>query len=142
MNKKNILIAVLFLLLVGILAYPRIFTAGNNTGAGAIVGVSQVTANPSDYLGKLTVQGIVNQIYEEEGFFLIADQGGCCQLPVVVPLTAQQQAEINSKYLYTGTMPAINDWVIATGSLISEDGYFVFEIAQVEMGDQVIISKN
>ncbi len=143
MNNKSILIVVLLLVLLSIVAYPRIFTAGNNAaGADTVVGVSQVTANPSDYLGKLTVHGIVNQIYEEEGFFMIADQGGCCQLPVVVPFTAEQQAELNCKYLYAGAMPAFNDRVIATGTLISEDGYFVFEIAHVEMSDKIIISKN
>ncbi|MBS4022789.1 MAG: hypothetical protein KGZ79_10290 [Dethiobacter sp.] len=135
MQKKNLILFALLITIAGIFIYPRIVKPAQ------AISVSQVTANPEAFLGKLTVYGSVGTIYSEEGLFMIIDEAGCCELPVVVPFKKDQQAGLQANYLYSGTMPALGDFVEVRGLLKKQDGYYQYEVESVTRGNQVIIKK-
>lgn len=142
MSKKNIIIVVSALVLILALAGLRFFSGSRqNDVAEKVIGVSQFTTNTPDHLGRLTVQGIANQVFAEDGYFMLADPGGCCQIPVYVPFSAEQLAAKRADFLYAGTMPKANDWVLATGTLEKRGEEYVFIIEQVEIDNKVTIKK-
>jgi hypothetical protein len=136
MQRKNLIVIVMVIVAVSLFVYPRLA----KTGITAIP-VSQVTENPGNFLGKLDVYGIVSSVYADDGLFMLADEGGCCQLPVVVPFTASQQSELQINYLYEGVMPSSGDVLQVSGNLKLQDGYYHYEIDSVTRNGQIIIKK-
>jgi hypothetical protein len=135
MQKKTIFIIALLVIIVGLAIYPRL------TRTQEAVSVSEVSASPTKFLGKLTISGIAGEIVPEEGVILMVDAGGCCNIPVLVPFTAEQDVyKINR--LYQGVLPAEGSTIIVSGTLKQEPGYFDFVIEQVEQEGQIIISKS
>ena len=136
MQKKNLILVFLVVLLAGMFLYPRIF---NKVEA---VGISDVTADPSKYVGKtMTLSGAVSEVYPEDSVIYIADDAGCCTIPILVPFTQEQQKVLELSTLYSGTLPAVGQYLDATGTLKSEGAYFIFDIDTVSRNGQVIINK-
>lgn len=137
MQKKSGIILVVLLLAAGVFAYPRL------TGRGeAAASVRDVTANPSEFLGPLSVTDIVGDVRPDDGVIVLVDYGcGACQLPVLVPFTAEQQAKWETELLYAGLLPSVGDTVTVSGTLKRLDGYFVFEAEEITRDGQVIISR-
>jgi hypothetical protein len=137
MQKKNLIIVFLFVLIVGLFVYPRVI----QTNTAEAVGISEVSANPQQYLGKLTLSGIVGDVYPDDGVFVMVDGGGCCQIPALVPFNAEQQELLEMDTLYTGSLPATGDLVETKGTLLFEDGYYMYDVDTVTRNGQTIISK-
>lgn len=142
MSKKKVIIVVLPVILLIAFACIRQFNVGkNNADTEKVIAVSQFTNNMADHLGYLTVQGVANQVFEEDGYFMMADPGGCCQIPIYVPFSSQQLAALKTEYLYSGTMPKINDWTMATGTLEKRGEQYVFLIEKIEIDNKVAIKR-
>lgn len=136
MLKKYAIIFVLLLAAAGALVYPRL------VGRGEAASVKDVTANPGDFLGPLTVTDVVGDVRPEDAVIVLVDYGcGACQIPVFVPFNAAQQAKWETEDLYTGTMPSVGETVTVSGTLKRRDGYFVFEVDKITRKGQVIISR-
>ncbi|MDW7650450.1 MAG: hypothetical protein SCK29_09995 [Bacillota bacterium] len=139
MQKKNLIIIFLLVLAAGLFIYPR-FTGGEEA-----IGISEVSAEPSKYLGELALAGKVGTVYPDEGYFVMVDGGGCCQIPAIVPFTAQQQTQLKDlgvdAPLYTGTLPAVGQLVETTGTLSREGANYMYDVETVIVNGEVIISK-
>ncbi|MBS4030981.1 MAG: hypothetical protein KGZ63_06115 [Clostridiales bacterium] len=140
MQKKTLLIVALILIVAGLAIYPRLSqsSAGNSRG---VIGVSEVSAAPNDYLGKLTITGDAGAIYEEESVIIIVDGGGCCTIPLLVPFTTEQQTILETASLYTGTLPAEGESLQVSGTLSKVDAYYVFDVDEIIASGKVIITK-
>lgn len=136
MQKKNLIIVFLLVVFVGVFVYPRVF--GQTASA---VGISELAAEPSKYLGKLTVNGSVGEANEVEGYFVMVDGGGCCQIPIFTPFNEEQQAALELTTLYTGKLPVAGDTVEATGVLKREGAYYMFDVDTVTRNGETLISK-
>ncbi len=136
MLKKNVIIFLLLLAAAGALAYPRF------VGRGEAASVRDVTANPGDFLGPLTLTDVVGDVRPEDAVIVLVDYGcGACQIPVFVPFTAAQQAKWETENLYAGTLPSVGETVTVSGTLKRQDGYFVFEVDVITREGQVIINR-
>lgn len=138
MQKKTLLIVALLLVVAGLTIYPRL--SGGNAAKG-VIGISEVSAAPNDFLGKLTLSGDVGAIYKEESVIIAVDGGGCCQIPLLVPFTAEQQTMLETSSLYTGTLPAEGESLQVSGTLSRVDSYYVFDVDEVIASGKVIITK-
>lgn len=143
MQKKNLVLVFLLVLVSGLFIYPRLFAGGGET-----ITVSDLTANPNQYLGKLTVSGSVAAAYPDEGVFVMVDAGGCCSLAIVVPMTEEQktlleqEADITLTTLFTGAMPSTGSMVEVSGTLKREqNGMFLIDVDKVNSNGKSIISR-
>lgn len=137
MHKKNLIILFLLMVLAAVFVYPALT---NSKPAGAVE-ITEVSANPSAFLGKLTISGYAGAVYAEEGMFLLVDEGGCCKIPLFVPFTQEQKVALEMTSLYTGTLPAEGDYLEASGTLKRENGYFLFDVDKVTRNGNAIISR-
>jgi len=136
-HKKNLYLLVLLLVLGGMFAYQGIVGRGEATAS-----VRDITTNPGDFLGPLTITDLVGDVRPEDGVIVLVDYGcGACQVPVFVPFTAEQQAKWQVDSLYSGTLPSVGETVTVRGTLKRQDGYFVFAVDEITRDGQVIISK-
>ncbi|MBS3948055.1 MAG: hypothetical protein KGZ57_07145 [Dethiobacter sp.] len=139
MQKKNLIIIALLLILAGALVYP-LLTGGGQGEAAA--GVKDVTANPSGFLGPLVINGHVGDVNAADGVIMLVDDGCVsCQIPVLVPFTTEQQAKFEVDTLYSGILPAVGETVTVHGTLKQQEGYFIFDVEKITRDGQVIISK-
>jgi hypothetical protein len=137
MQKKYLLIVVLVVILAVLVIYPRL------GGTGQTADISQVAANPESYLGKLTlINALVATVDTDFSVLGLVDSGGCCEIPVVVPMTVEQQQGLGVPVpLYTGTLPSPGQHVEVSGNLKKHQGYFIFEADTVKLDGKVIIRK-
>lgn len=135
MQKKNLVIVLLFIVLLGVFVYPKF------SGKTAVVPIADVSANPSKYLGKLTMAGIAGTIYSEDGVFVLMDEKGCCQIPMYVPFTLEQRQSLNVTALYSGQLPGQGDLLEVTGMLKKDGTNYLFDVEKISRGDVIIISK-
>jgi hypothetical protein len=140
MQKKTLLIVALLLVVAGLVAYPRL-SRGNAANSRGVIGISEVSAAPNNYLGKLTLSGDVGAIYEEESVIIAVDGSGCCQIPLLVPFTSEQQTMLKTASLYTGTLPAEGESLLVSGTLSRVDANYVFDVDEVIASGKVIITK-
>lgn len=140
MQKKTLLVVALILIVAGLAIYPRLSqnSASNSRG---VIGVSEVSAAPNDFLGKLTITGFAGAIYEEESVIIIVDGGGCCAIPLLVPFTAEQQTMLGTTFLYSGTLPTEGERLQVSGTLSKVDAYYVFDVDEIKANGKVIITK-
>lgn len=136
MQKKNLFILFLVIVLVGVFVYPRVMA-----GTATAVELSDVSANPSKFIGKLTIAGNAGPVFADDGVFQLVDQKGCCQIYLLVPFTAAQQKELEISALYTGTLPTEGESIQTTGTLKREGANYVFDVEKVSRDGKVIISK-
>lgn len=137
MRQKNLIIIALLLILAGALVYPHL-----TGGREATAGVKDVTANPGEFLGPLVITDKVGDVDTEDGVIILVDDGCVsCQIPVLVPFTAEQQAKFEMNTLYSGTLPSVGETVTVHGTLKQQEGYFIFDVETITRDGQVIISK-
>ncbi len=137
MQKRNLLIFLLVAALAVLVVYPRL------GGAGKTANVSQVAANPSNYLGKLTLVNVrVSSVDAESSVITLADSGGCCEIPAMVPVTEEHQQAMGVPVpLYTGTLPVAGQFVEVSGTLKQHQGFYIYEVDTVKRDGQVILKK-
>ncbi|MBS4022579.1 MAG: hypothetical protein KGZ79_16535 [Dethiobacter sp.] len=136
MHRKNLLIFALLIAVASLFIYPRLITSKET------VSISQVTADPGSYLGKLTVSGYVASVYADDGVFFLSDEAGCCQLPVVIPFTKEQQSGLQVNTLYSGELPTVGETLQVSGTLKKQGSSFYYEIDSVSRSGRIIIKKN
>lgn len=134
MQKKNLIIVFVLVVLVGVFIYPRVFDQTANA-----VGVAEVSQEPSKYLGKLTLNGRVGTTDQENSIFVMVDDSGCCQIPILVPFNEEQQAALELTTLYTGKLPSEGDVVEAKGTLKREGADYIFDVDTVTRNGETII---
>lgn len=145
MQKKNLILLFVIIVLAGVLVYPKLFGSVN---ADSGTYISEVTADPQAFLGDLTLTGLVGSINAEEGVIFLVDDGGCCQIPLLLPLTQEQLARLNEypdiemDELYSGAMPAIGDSIAATGTWVFDSGFYDLKVDEVTRDGETIISKS
>ena len=61
-----------------LLAYPKLAPA-------KVVGLSEVKANPEEFLGRVTITGKTGNAYPDQGVLEIVDEKACCNLFLSVP---------------------------------------------------------
>lgn len=146
MHRKNLLLLFVLIVLIGVFVYPQL-TGGSGSNSAEAVDVSAVTAAPQQYLGQLTISGAVGALYAEEGVIVMVDEGGCCNIPILVPLSQEQQnllseaIKMDVNVLYSGALPQIGDFIEATGTWTFENGVYDLEIETVARNGEVIISR-
>ena len=135
MNKKNLVIVFLVIVIVGVFGYPKIFPAD------AVVPLSDVSANPSSFLGDLTISGVTGPVFEDKGGFILLDEKGCCQINILVPFTEEQKTALSLDAVYSGKMPAQGEAIEVTGTLKREGAYYLFDVEKVTRQKDTIIEK-
>lgn len=135
MNKTVLLVALLIVVLAGgLFVYPSL-------QAVETARVSEVSDNPSKYLGELHMEGIVGATFEQEGGFIMTDTTACCQVTIFVPFTEEQKAGTNIPVqgLYKGSLPSTGQDVRAVGTLKREGTGYFFDVDKIVVDGQNIL---
>jgi hypothetical protein len=136
MQKKNLILVFILVLAAGLVFYPQLLPKAE------AVNISDFNANLSEYLDKqVTISGMAAEVYDDENLILLVDEGGCCNVPILAPFTAEQQVLSGVDILYSGTLPNIGEYVETTGILTFDGQYYRFEVQTVTRNGDVIISK-
>ena len=122
MQKKSLLLVFLLIVAVGIFVYPKVFVVD------AAVSLSDVSANPSQFVGDLTIGGIVGTVFPKEGGFVLVDEKGCCQINILVPFTKEQMAALALDETYSGQLPTQGDPIEVKGTLKREGSDYTFDV--------------
>jgi len=137
MQKKKLLILVLVFMLAIIVLFPRL------DGTGQTANISEVVASPANYLGQLTlINARVGAVDTESSVIVLVDPRGCCEIPLLVPLSVEQQQALGIPVpLYTGFLPEPGQYVETSGTLKEYESTFIYEVDTVKRDGQVIIKK-
>ncbi len=138
MAKKRTLLIVLVALVLGAAGFGVYYGVA---GATKVAGVSKVKNQPAQYLGKLQITGLVGKVYADQGVVEIVDEKACCNVFLLVPFTAQQQAALGNTPLYTGTLPAKGQALEAHGVLSETAEGFAFEVTKLTSGGETLVRR-
>lgn len=105
------------------------------------VGLSKLKANPEQYVGKVKVIALAGRTDASQGLLEIADEKACCTLVLVVPFTAEQQAQQKSPHLYAGALPEQGAPLEVLGTLTQVGAGYTFRVIRVTSGGKEIIKR-
>jgi hypothetical protein len=136
MQKKNLIFVFILALAASLVFYPQLFAQTEG------MGISAFTNDLNSYVDQeVTLAGIVSEVYDDENLILLTDEGGCCNVPVLAPFTAEQQELAGVSKQYSGTLPSPGDKVLANGTLRFDGQYFLFDLSTMKKGRKVIIKQ-
>jgi hypothetical protein len=139
MQKKNLIFIFILVLAAGLVFSPKLFS--KNAPLGVSEYKTYAETQTSDYLDKrVTITGVVSEVYNDENLIVLADPAGCCVIPFQAPFTEQQQVD-GIGHLYKGTLPRQGDTLEATGTLRRFDQGLYFELHTLKRNGDVIISQ-
>lgn len=127
---------------IGVYFGVTLATAGKQSSdADALVGISELKAQPDLYKGTITIKGVASRVFKEDGVIEISDEKACCSIYLLTPVNEGQQAKLKVTELYDGNYPAPGSPITVSGELEKgEDGYR-FVVAELVQGKHVLLEK-
>jgi hypothetical protein len=71
----------------------------------------------------------------------LVDEKACCNLVLAVPFTGQQQSQLGTDALYSGTLPQPGQPLEAHGEIRKVEGGFRLDVSKVTSSGAVLIRK-
>ncbi len=125
--------------------------AGCAGGASAddAIGVNALTADPQAFSGEIAVVGVVQDVSADSSAITLIDLteyetcgltpcGGAGILPLFLPTSGTPAP---SGALYEGSLPALEDQVVVTGTIRSAESGLYFDVERVDRGSATLMTK-
>ena len=144
--------AAIAIAIVAIAAVSVLALAGCAGGAAEptdTIGINALTSDPQAFSGEIAIEGIVQAITPDTSVISLIDVTefescgltpceGAGILPLFVPTSGQPAP---SGALYGGTPPALEDRVVAVGTVREGDAGLYFDVERIVRGSSTLLEK-